>query len=311
MGNPRIALWQKHTLPKERRRRAYRALGLASAVLLILILCAISYRGKWWPSLLDWAVVTLPAILGLVAWVIPVKQTTSFHRVWLFCGGLALSGLIYLQQWETRQEHAKEMGQLPVAIAKELGKMDIFTARTQPVSVAGEVPPPKKNGTAPVPVKPQISSPLVPSGETEKLEDGIKELKTLIVGQRWGLNADQLVTFSRRMAPFAPTVNAWQGGGDIITAVLGNPDSTKFAMNLVAALRSAGWNLPGSGYSQAIFSGNPTGVILQIHSQADADTPALNQLIATLREDGIVPHGEILEGVPPGQFKILIGARPE
>ncbi|HEX7401947.1 MAG TPA: hypothetical protein VF369_07190, partial [candidate division Zixibacteria bacterium] len=107
--------------------------------------------------------------------------------------------------------------------------------------------------------------PPVPSKEAKKLtkpedeslknvERGISELKSLIAGQTWGLNAEQLISLSRRMSSFAKP----EDRGDLITCVLGDSDSTKFAVNLVGAFRTAGWQLPGSGFNQTIFSGNPT-----------------------------------------------------
>jgi hypothetical protein len=112
MQKPRIALWQKHTAAISRRNRNYRVFGLALVVLVLLSVCISAYRGGWWPSLLDWGVVAIPTILGFAAWVIPVKQTTAFHRWWLFAGGLAFSGLIGLQQWKTTTAHAKEIAGL-------------------------------------------------------------------------------------------------------------------------------------------------------------------------------------------------------
>jgi len=76
----------------------------------------------------------------------------------------------------------------------------------------------------------------------EQIAKGIDDIKRLLGSQNWGLSADQLVTLSRRMAAFASLVNGWSGssGGDLITSILGNPDSNRFATSLIAALRSAG-----------------------------------------------------------------------
>jgi hypothetical protein len=60
------------------------------------------------------------------------------HRVWLFVGGLVLSGLIYLQQWEMRVAHARDVGglatkediaKLPIAVdfAREYAKLQVHT----------------------------------------------------------------------------------------------------------------------------------------------------------------------------------------
>jgi hypothetical protein len=294
--------------------RFYRLLLVLAVAAMLLSTCVVSYLGQWWPKLLDWAVVAIPALAGLVAWVIPVKQATRFHRVWLFVGGVVLSGLIWLQQWETGVSHAREMAKLATKedIAKLPSAADIVKefqkSQTKELSRSPGVPP----------VLPKLRPPIHDNRETNAVKDnsdsvnkGIQELKSLIVGQRWGLSAEQLVVLSRMMAPYASVFNSWQGGGDLITAILGNQDSTRFALNLVASLRSAGWNLPGSGFSQAIFTGNPVGLIVQIHSRDDANMPALNQLLAIVQEDKIQFHGEIADTVLAGQFRIIIGARPE
>ena len=88
---------------------------------LVFGLSALAYKQGWWPTLLDWAVVAIPAVAGLVAWVIPIKQTTTSNRAWLFIGGLLLSGLIYLQQWATRAAHAKEVAGL--ATKEDIAKL--------------------------------------------------------------------------------------------------------------------------------------------------------------------------------------------
>jgi hypothetical protein len=261
--------------------------------------------------------VAIPAIAGLVAWVMPVRQTTPFHRFWLFVAGVALSGLIYLQQWETRVAHSQEMAKLATKediansaadIVKEFQK-----SQTQEVSRSPGVPPtmPKSSQKNEQASKGTHENPDKVQNDTNSFSKGIQELKSLIVGQHWGLNADQLVVLSQRMLPFAATVNTWQGGDDMVTAILGNQDSMKFAFNLVMALRSAGWNLPGSGFSQAIFTGYPTGFIIQIHSREDATMPIVKQLVATMQQDNIQVHGEIADKVPPGQCRMIVGAKPE
>ena len=108
------------------------------------------------------------------------------------------------------------------------------------------------------------------------------------------------------MSPFAQTDDR----GDLITCVLGDPDSTKFAVHLVGAFRAAGWNLSGSGFNQAIFSGTPTGLIIKLHSQ-DSTPPGLQEFVMTLRESGIEPVGEIDTALPPDRFQIIVGGKPQ
>jgi len=280
--------------------------------------------GGWWRNLLDWAVVAIPALAGLVAWVMPVKETTSFHRAWLFVGGLVLSGLIYLQQWETALTHKNEIAKLatkedvdklPGRVALELQKQTTKEVRTIPgvanPSVATvESKARKTNRLQSTKTEPKNVSEAPPTDK--RLEKGIEDIKSMLGSQRWGIPAEQLVTLTRRMSPFASTVNNWtMNGGDLITSILGNQDSNRFASGLIAALRAAGWNLPGSGMTLAVFTGNPKGLIVLLHSKEDANSPILDQLLGTLKESGVQFHGELRDDIPAGQFRILVGSKPE
>ena len=61
----------------------------------------------------------------------------------------------------------------------------------------------------------------------------------------------------------------------------------------------------------AIFNGTPQGIIFILHSRDDAGLPVLNQFMASLKEAGISYHGELRDNVPAGQFRIIVGAKPE
>ena len=98
--------------------------------------------------------------------------------------------------------------------------------------------------------------------------------------------------------------------GDLITCVLGDPDSTRLAVKLVGAFRNGGWQLSGSGFSQAIFSGNPTSIIIKLNSQ-QSDPSGLREFVGILREAGIEPIGEIDTNIPPDHFRIIVGRKPE
>lgn len=138
------------------------------------------------------------------------------------------------------------------------------------------------------------------------IEKGITDLKRMIAGQTWGLNAEQLIKLSKRMTPFAKT----EDRGDLIWCVLGDSDSTKFAVSLVAAFRTAGWQLKGYyGMNQALFPGNPTGIIIILNSK-DANPAGVRELIITLRESGIEPTEEIDTDIPPNHFRIIVGRKP-
>lgn len=124
----------------------------------------------------------------------------------------------------------------------------------------------------------------------------------------WELSAQQSALLARRVTPHA-------GGRtdkhDLITAVLGDPDSARFALSLVSAFREAKWGgVGGSGYSQAIFSGNVEGIIVKIHSR-EATPRGLWELVTTLREAGIESVGEIDPSVPLDDFRIIVGRKPQ
>jgi hypothetical protein len=99
-------------------------------------------------------------------------------------------------------------------------------------------------------------------------------------------------------------------GANLITCILGDPESTTLALDLVDVFRRAGWNLPGSGFSQAIYSGLPRGVIVKIHSQQEAELPQIARLVEALYRLGLERSGEIDPNVGSGEFRIIIGARP-
>jgi len=138
---------------------------------------------------------------------------------------------------------------------------------------------------------------------------GMQAGRDLIVNppaKPWGLSLEHLTRLAQREAPYARPEKKW---GDLITCPLGDPDSTQFAVNLVTSFRTAGWNLPDSGFSQSIFSGNPVGVFVKVHSQ-DSHPLGMSEFIITLREAGIEPQGMVEESVPADEFQIVIGHKP-
>jgi hypothetical protein len=315
----RIPVWKKVTMATTRRQRI--KIFLLLLIGFGLLLTGISaYKWNWWRQLLDGAVVAIPTIAGFVAWVMPVKQTTSFHRVWLFIGGITFSFLVGLQQWETGVSHAREMAKLAtkddIAKLPTVNQIGLEFQRLTAQQTTPNVLKFKKSPTNLLPSDVHERGKIneVPGdAPSEQIAKGIDDIKRLLGSQQWGLSADQLVTLSRRMAPFASLINEWidSSRGDLITSVLGNSDSYKFATGLIATLRSAGWNLPGNGMSVALFSGNPQGVIFVLHSRDDANLPVLNQFAATLKEAGVAYHGELRDDVPAGQFRIVIGSKPD
>ena len=113
MSVARIPVWRSNSLQAVRKRRIELSICIVLYVSLFLrVLFVLSFSHGWGP-ILDWAVVTIPTIIGFVAWVIPVKETRTQHKWMLFVGGLVFSGLIYLQQYVTRVAHSEELANLP------------------------------------------------------------------------------------------------------------------------------------------------------------------------------------------------------
>lgn len=109
----RVPIWQIAALKASQRRRTFRFVfvGLVSAVLvLILSFCGAAFG---WDSVLDWAVVAIPVAAGLMAWFLPVRETTRRHKLILSVGCILLGGLVFVQQYRTRKAHSIEIKNLP------------------------------------------------------------------------------------------------------------------------------------------------------------------------------------------------------
>jgi hypothetical protein len=205
------------------------------------------------------------------------------------------------------EQIAKRVATLPGAVA------DAVVIKMSPQKTIGTVKISSNSKTAnnlppPAPPEPVTSKENKTANEKPAPEDivkGLEDIKKLIVGQRWGLTEGQLADLSRKMAPYASN----RDRGDLITCILGDPDSTKFALALVAAFRNAGWNLTGSGYNQAVFSGAAEGIILKVHSK-ESSPSGLLELVTTLRQAGIEPIGELDDKVPSQEFQIIVGRKP-
>lgn len=215
---------------------------------------------------LEWAVVAVPTVIGLIQWLISIREPKRLHRNFLLVGCLLFSALIWWQQGVARQEHSREMGNLPT-------KEDI-----------------KKLPTA---------------------SDIVKEFQRFAPGTvnetPWGMTDEQLLRLSQRVSIYASFT---PDKGDLITAVLGDHDSIKFAQRLAAAFRAAHWkNVGGSGFGQAIFDGPIQGIVIQIRDKEDRP-PGLSEFVSTLRESGLEPTGQITPSLPRDEFRIIVGSRP-
>ena len=214
--------------------------------------------------ILDWAVVWLPAIAGLVAWVSPVKEPTKKHKRLVAVGCVAFSIVLFFQQQFSRKEHEREFKNLPT-------KTDIAK---------------------------------LPSAS-----DIVKEFKNSVPGIReksiWGLTDAQLAKLTERESIYS----SFSSGQNLINAVMGDPDSIKFADKLAEAFRAAHWT-GVDGYSQGVFTKPVQGIFLQVRDQNDKP-PGFFELIQTLREAGIAPKGEIDPNIPKDEFRITVGSRPD
>jgi hypothetical protein len=140
--------------------------------------------------------------------------------------------------------------------------------------------------------------------------DIVKEFRRFepssIGSKPWGLTDEQLAKLTERVAVYAP----FSAESDLITAVMGDPSSIKFAHRLAIAFRLAHWKgVENDGFGQAVFNGPIEGVIVQIRDKDDRP-PGLKEFAVTLREFGIEPFGQIVPTLPRDTFHIVVGSRP-
>jgi hypothetical protein len=129
------------------------------------------------------------------------------------------------------------------------------------------------------------------------------------------LSQDWMIYISGLMKPLADTSDR----GDLITCQMGNTNSCDLAVQLVKIFRDAGWNLPGSGYSQSVMMTAPAPLLIMVQSAKATPTgavdksslpPGVEQLATALKNCGVDVQISIDEKVPINKFKILIGDHP-
>lgn len=125
MANKRTPLWKTDILRAKRKKRMHWIIAIGA---ILIALEYLAFKVGWSPFL-DWTVIAIPAIVGIVAWVIPVKEAQAIHKWMLTVGCIAFSALLYFQQYLTRREHAIEIANLPtkadiakLPTAKEIAK---------------------------------------------------------------------------------------------------------------------------------------------------------------------------------------------
>lgn len=139
--------------------------------------------------------------------------------------------------------------------------------------------------------------------QTNAISMGFGEIKRKQEGRRL---SEAEKEFLKTMVP-SPT---GQDPNQLIMCLMGNPESTSLAIDLVDVFHRAGWTIPGDGFGQGVFTGLPKGVIMTVHSKDDAIVPSVAKFGVALKQVGIDGHGEVDPKVPVGQFRILIGAQP-
>ncbi len=90
-------------------------------------------------------------------------------------------------------------------------------------------------------------------------------------------------------------------------SVLGDAESHAFAIELDTLLKEAGWVT--GGVSQAVFSGNPTGLIIKVHSKETVPPHAV-PLQRALNSIGVSVAAEADSKIPAQSLALVIGRRP-
>jgi hypothetical protein len=291
--------------------------------------------GRWQVSLVlglistafaVWAAITVPspgtaiALLGGVAALMsirPAPMRPLEKAGWI----LILTVLLTTEIRSIRKTDRENADQRTEQIArlvnlttsnKEIStKIDKFSPASTPVAASTPSAPTVTGGHHPMQtVPPTSNSPTEtpPTNPNRSAEDQhlIDQLNGMVAANKpWGMTPDQLASLSRAMSAFSSP----EDRGDFITAAMNDPDSQRFANQLVGVFRAAGWNLPGSGMSMALFSGPVDGVHIVISSK-EAKPPGLGPFVQSLRAAGIEPVGEIDPEENPSRFRIIIGSRP-
>lgn len=269
-----------------------------------------------------WAYITVPspgtaiAILGVAAALMSIRPTPmlSLEKA----GWILILTLLLIAEFRSihksdlnnasqRQDQINRLVNLTASSEEISAKIDKFEPKSIPIIAPASMP--AIGRTRPALVKSSKVSGVMPSvNPTRSAEDQhlIDQLNDMVAANKpWGLSKDELTSLSRAMSAFATPENR----ADLITATMNDSDSQKFANQLVAAFRAADWNLPGTGMSIALFSGPVESVHVVVASR-EANPPGLGPFIQILRSAGINPIGEIDPKENPGQFRIIVGGRP-
>jgi hypothetical protein len=260
---------------------------LGAVVLLLSLLHQLIWRRR--SFIMDW----LKAIYNVVGAPYPMLTQVMAFLV----GAVVFGGAWWLIGYEYRKDHP--------GLVAAITKHDPAPAPITPQGKETPMEEKKPESKADIPKVEAGPGSVVSVNQQGGITAKTVNIQPIIASPRWGLNEDHLRRLVNRMAPYAPS----QDRGDLITCMLNDADSTRFALNLVAAFRSAGWTLGGSGYNQAVMMPPPTGIVVVLHSR-ESNPPGFLEFINTLREAGIEPIGNLDDHVPENNFKIIVGMKP-
>jgi hypothetical protein len=127
------------------------------------------------------------------------------------------------------------------------------------------------------------------------------------------LSANQLSAFTSLVKPLADGSDR----KDLITCQLGDSNSCGIAVQLVSAFRDAGWNIPASGYSQAVMMPPPEALMIVVYPPSTEEVTANTELpsgafeIATfLKKAGVNVMFVGDAKLPRDRFRIVVGTHP-
>jgi hypothetical protein len=128
----------------------------------------------------------------------------------------------------------------------------------------------------------------------------------LYINRNTGADKSRQLTLAQR-EQFLKLLCESPGGNVNVTAVHGNRNSINFANELDNLLNKAGW--PTRGVKQAIFTGNPTGLILTVNSSKETP-PYASKLQHILKTIGLPVSAEMHTEDPIQSLNLTVGDNP-
>jgi hypothetical protein len=113
------------------------------------------------------------------------------------------------------------------------------------------------------------------------------------------LTGDQVSGLGRLLRGTAGTV--------VVSSVMGDGEGLRFAEQLVAALRNAGWQT--QGVNQNVYDRNPVGLRLVIRDRSEPPVGTY-QLMAAMRQIGLDVRGVVSRRVESNVIELMVGNKP-